>query len=391
MIKKVVFIGYQPLTKKVLEDFYFQELLDNNFEVAYWDLTKNFFNVNFEDYLNDDFILKVNTLKEFENQLRQIDIKSTLFHLTITFEYRVIGLYSLLSKYNCKTSFFGRGVQPDFSTNIQNNSFFLKFYLFLKAMLSYEFIGNKYAFLLKKIGVVKHYSLVFKSGEHGMRAIGVGNRYDNMKSKIIEINSFDFEKFIKTKHEPKLIDKKYCVYLDEYLPFHPDFELFNMPIVNSDIFYNSLNIFFNKIEKDFNIDVIIAAHPKALKYKTHNFFGGRDVIFNKSAELTKDAEFILFHCSSSVSFAILNNKTILSLNSNSIKNQMPNYYNTINCFSKKIDSKIINIDEKIDEMIDLLKPNNYKYKEYIYSYLTSKESENFSTSQLFINTINSYL
>ena len=390
MIDKVVFVGYQPLTKKIREDFYLQELVENNFGVEYWDLSEIFFKTKSEDIYIDPMVVKFTTLKEFEKKIRLINIESTLFHLTITYEYRVTRLYRILSKYKCKTSFFGRGVQPVFSKK-KSGSIFFEIYSNLKDKISLVFVKNVFAFFLKKFGIVNHYTLVFKSGFDGIKAVGVGNRIDNKKSKIIEVNSFDFEEFKIKKQNARIIQKKYCVYLDEYLPFHPDFELFNLPTVDQSIFYDKLNAFFTRIEFNFNIHVVIAAHPKASKYKEYNFFEGRDIFFNKSMELTRHAEFVLFHCSSSVNFAVLNNKTILSLNARIFEQFMPIQHGTINAFSEELGTKIIYFDENFDKTSQLLKPNRNKYKEYVYRYLTSLDSAAFLTSEVYINAIKNYL
>ena len=109
--------------------------------------------------------------------------------------------------------------------------------------------------------------------------------------------------------------------------------------------------------------------------------------FGKSAELTQYSEFVVFHCSSSISFAVLNDKPIVSLVNNSIREVMPNYFDFIINFSKTLGSKLINMDTVDIESIELPEPDKLKYSEYRYNYLTSPKSEGLISSEIFIETI----
>jgi hypothetical protein len=387
MINKVIYIGYQPLTEKVKEDFYFQELINKKIQVEYWDLSDIYFKNILESKLIDKNIIKISSISMVEDLLKKNDLNTTIFHLTITFEFRVVKLFRLFTKYKCNTSFFARGVLPTSDTNSKLAGLSLKVIKVFNLKLLTVYIKNKYAFFLKKLGKIGYYNLVFKAGKNGLKSIGVGSQIELKKSKIIDVNSFDFEKYKSAKGAINTIKRKYCVYLDEYLPFHQDFKLFNMPTVEPDEFFDSLNIFFKKIEIKYNVEVVIAAHPKAEKYIEINFFQGRKVLFNNTAELTKHAEFVLFHCSTSVGLALLNNKSIISANLNCIKKRMPNYYSQINNFSKILGTNLINIDNFLIENLKLQQPNQKMYEDYVYRYLTTKNSEKFNSSEIFTNTI----
>ena len=57
----------------------------------------------------------------------------------------------------------------------------------------------KILYVLKKLSFVKHYDYVFCSGKNGIVTIGVGYNIDNLNSKLVQINSFDYDKFIENK------------------------------------------------------------------------------------------------------------------------------------------------------------------------------------------------
>lgn len=387
MINKVIYIGYQPLTEKVKEDFYFQDLIDKNIQISYWDLTEIYFkNLIFQNQMKDDFIFKIDSFVKFKNLLNQQDINSTVFITNITFEYRVIKLYRILTIYKCKTLFFGRGAQPSYT----DKSIILIYLLRLKKLVKFNsylsFVKNKYAFLQKKIGKINPFFIVFRSGELGVKSVGVGHEIEYKKSIIVDVNSFDYDKFLFSNDFDRLIKGNYCVYLDEYLPFHPDFKIYNIKTIEHKQFYQSLNIFFSFIENKYNIEVVIAAHPKAEKYKEINYFEGRKIFFNKSSELTKDAEFVLSHNSSSLNFAVLSLKPIILLYNDSIKKIMPNTYSVIINYSKVLGANCVNFgEEEFDVYVK--KPDELKYVDFKYKYLTSKGSESRLSSEIFIETL----
>jgi len=383
MIKKIIFINYQPLTEKVKKDFYISDLLQKDYKVEYWNLSKIYFPNIFLNSITEDYIFDLTSFKELERMIAFNRMPETLFISIITYEYRVIRLFLLLSKYNCKVGFFARGALPFLS--IDSTIFKLKKVLNPKLLLG--FIKNKFAFFLKKFGVVKHYDLVFNAGNYGITTIGQCYKIEIENAKVISINSFDYDNYNLTLENDILINERYCLFLDDYLPYHPDFELFGINTIESKSYYDSLNIFFNSIEKKFNLEVVVAAHPKAEKYKSVDLFNGRKVKFDKTSELTKYAEFTIAHCSTAISYSVLNLKPVLFLYTNSLQMIMPSHFHLILNYSKVLDSLILNIDKYSIDDVEINTVNVSKYSDFKYKYLTSKESENFKTSEIFFNEL----
>ena len=384
MIDKVVYIGYMPLTTKVKKDFFFNQLLKKNIEVEYWDLTEIYFNNIFSDKLNDQNIFKINSYQLLKKLINAINVKTTLFVINITYGFRVISLFKILTNYNCKTAFFARGALPQIPNTSKLD--------YLNKIFDYKvlkrFIENQYALFLKTTGVIKHYDIVYRAGANGLQTIGAGSNIERKKSKIIDINYFDYDTYLYYKVAKKISQKKYCVFLDEYLPHHPDFKMFDIKTISSVEYYKKLNLFFDMVEFKFGFEVIIAAHPKAEKYKDKDFFNNRKVLFSKTPELVKDSEFVIAHCSSSIGFSVLNNKPIVSLIMNEMKVKMPNYYDSIKSFSQALDTKLINLDAFKE--ITIPEINEQKYSEYINNFLSSKKSINSYSSEIFLESINTF-
>ena len=78
---------------------------------------------------------------------------------------------------------------------------------------------------------------------------------------LFNFNYFDFDNYLEQKTD--IITSNTIVFLDEYLPYHPDFDLLKMEKINANQYYKELNNFFSKIEAHTSSRVVIAAHPKA--------------------------------------------------------------------------------------------------------------------------------
>lgn len=385
MIKKIIYIGYQPLTVKVRDDFYLLIVQEQGFEIEYWDLHKIYFPDVQLSGIKAEYIFSVNNLIDLESRIANQSINQSLFISIITFEFRVIKLFLLLKKYNCQTAFFARGALPFAPTT--SKSIFSKIKKSFNPKLLFAFLRNNYASYLKNKGKINNYDFVFNAGELGIQTIGIGYHTEKSKSKIFQINSFDFDKYIQNRDSVNLIDTKYCLFLDEYFPYHPDFKILGIETLEPIEYYNSLNRFFNLVETRFKIEVIIAAHPKADGYKTNNPFNGRKIFFNLTAELTKFAEFTIAHCSTSISFAVLNEKPVIFLYSDLLKSTMPSYFNLIANFSVIFGGALVNVNNFSVKDIVVPAIDQFKYADFKYKYLTSEESESRKSSDIFIEAI----
>ena len=105
------------------------------------------------------------------------------------------------------------------------------------------------------------------------------------------------------------------MFLDQYLPFHPGYiQRGEKPEVTAEKYYPAMNNLFSYLEKKFNIEVIIASHPRADYSSRNNFFGDREIIKSDSMKLVENSISVLTHYSSSISYAIIYNKPIIFLN-----------------------------------------------------------------------------
>jgi hypothetical protein len=243
-------------------------------------------------------------------------------------------------------------------------------------------IGIFYSIFVKKINLTKKNDYIFQAGTEGAKVIGIAYNEDFKSAKrVIQINYFDYDNYLEQKKNTK--SKNTIVFLDEYLPYHPDFDLLRMEKINASQYYKELNKFFDKIEADTTSHVVIAAHPKA-EYNV-NPFNNRPIYFGKTSELVNDSILVLTHASTSISFAICAAKKIILLDSNLFKINNFHLKNILNSFATYLNLKVINMSYETSDYTHDVQIDKLLYKQYLYSYLTSEISEGEKTSEIFIN------
>lgn len=376
---KIIYISIVPLSKKIIKDFYIDDLINLGIEIEYWDVGTIFNDSHMACYI-DEYSNIFKTKGEFRERLISFnDFNNTLFIINLTYCYKYLFLFRTLKKYKCSTAIFARGMIP---SNIVNYSAIDIFYKFFNPFRLIKNTCTFYSIFLKKINLTKKNDYIFQAGTEGAKVIGIAYNEDFKSAKrVIQINYFDFDNYLEQKTDIKTSNT--IVFLDEYLPYHPDFDLLKIEKINAHQYYNELNNFFNKIEAHTSSRVVIAAHPKA-DYNI-NPFNNRPIYFGKTLELVNKSKLVLTHASTSISFAVCATKKIILLDSNLFEINNSHLKNILNSFAAYLNLKVLNmsyenVDYKYDVQID-----KFLYKQYLYSYLTSEISEGEKTSEIFIN------
>ena len=224
------------------------------------------------------------------------------------------------------------------------------------------------------------------------------NPYVKKSGLILWIGSEDYYTFKLIQREissgQAVLEKEpYILFIDENVPDASDWNLLQIaPPVNGNSYFTLLNQFFTQIENENNLKVRIAGHPSSINdSQIADKFGGREVIFNRTAELAAQCELALLHASTAASFAVLAKKPILILTSIDLDNS--DYGPFIRSLAKSLRKKPIFIDKNPDTKYSLLFKGNQEkqYKRYEEKYLRSPNSTENAPWEAFIEHILSEL
>lgn len=211
----------------------------------------------------------------------------------------------------------------------------------------------------------------------GGSPLQLSSKYLESVSKVVPFCSFDYDLYkyaLRAQTKYVGLPKSYAVFLDENEVFHPDYKISGITCPTSrESYYTKLNSFFTKIETSFNLEVIIASHPRATYDEKDkiNLFKGRTVIANDTAGLVKNCAFVLTHSSTSVSFAVLFRKPVVVATFSDYSNK-PSRAASIKAMADALGQKVVDMSLDIENLsmsIEVDIYNNYinryiKHPEY---------------------------
>lgn len=133
-------------------------------------------------------------------------------------------------------------------------------------------------------------------------------------------HKLDYDVYLNERDRPVPVDAKLGVFLDEYLPFHPDYDRLGLTAFSSaDAYYPALRRFFDFLEREQGVRIVIAAHPHS-RYGDHpDYFGGRPVLKGQTLELARKAGFVIAHSSTALNFAVLFRKPVVFVTTDSLQ------------------------------------------------------------------------
>jgi len=217
-----------------------------------------------------------------------------------------------------------------------------------------------------------------------------GLSYKTNAKYIIEAHSLDYDIYLASKCLP-YTGRKYAVFLDSGMVEHPDFSIHNTrPACTHDNYYPSINSFFQNIEDELSIPVVIALHPKTDINKGSLVFLGRDVKINETHELIRDCSMVIAHDSTAISFAVLWEKPLLIVTTDEIEK---NHYMSMEATSKALGIKRINIDHLVGDYDwnALSKEPMKKYSDYKRIYIKAKGTPEKNSWEIFIDEVDQYI
>ena len=372
--KKLIFISEVPLSKKIYDSWFIKDLskiFKKNLE--YWDISYFRYKNN-----KDPNKLKYKCVKTFRNinQIKKIlkenkNYKKILISL-IPISYDNDQLLKIFQKHDCYLIIIIWGYMPNDNLKLSEK---------IKKRMTFNYTPkNLLRKLNLKIGLTKssNYDLAFYAGKNThQRAKNISNIQE-------KIHLIDYDNYLRFKNNKK---KKFCVFLDQAYTCHSDDLLSGDKKKIHMNYYKSLDTFFSKIEKKFKLKVKIALHPK--NYLSKKYFFGRSAYLGNTAKLVSESQFVFAHTSLSISYAVLNFKPLIFLNSKVFNDYSENGEDVriAKILSDYLGCEFLNIDEFSIKNDLNFNVNKTLYKKYKYNYIVSKDKEGITSRDIFIKKL----
>ena len=369
----------QVLDLRNFKSFGIELMKRNGYEVEYWDITSVLYPNLFKQYSPPDRMyyegLKIfNDEKELYKELASLDEEAFILNTVMyVANQKFIRFFKMLSRTKTDYALFMVGAIPEKKDirdititasglfNLISKVFRLSpaklWNKMVMSMLPFRWLGIKPARILLVAGT-------------GCRKYNFPIDKD---TEILNVHSLDYDEYLKKKDE-KYIKRPIAVFLDSSIPFHPDWECGNAkPRMDSAKYYSLLSCLFDKIEKELELEVVIAAHPRSKYEEMPDCFGRRECVRNRTIELVRESSLVLTHSSTAVTFANLLFKPIVFLTMAEFEDCVLG--SVINAMAELHGKKVIHIDGdlSIDWNHEFIVDQN-SYKLYKNAYIKTDNS-----------------
>lgn len=301
MRKKLFLFSVEPFHEKLFVDFEMQALITNGIEIHYIDLSELILKYqNIEKFQCDAvFNTKISNFLEFLLFVRKHINASSKVIWYVPLRVTAYLCLILLSRHTKDFSYIKVGCAPDYS----RISPLKRIKTSLKAIIIFFLFQSK---------IIERFSITFFCGDEALGISPPSRAY-------VSVAHYDL--IIKDRSSNLTLNKnKYAAFLDNALTAHPDIRALSEHKIDKARYFKQLNKLFSLLEKKYEVEIIIAGHPK-VDY-TSNLFEGRKVLQGQTKSLVAGADFLLSHNTTSISFAALSQKKILFLTSDEILSKL---------------------------------------------------------------------
>lgn len=341
-MSKIIFISHDPLTDTIRRNNFLDRFLHDGIEVEYWcvrNIVKYAQHILLNNEIGTPYYREVISLAALDRMLAEQPY-DVWIGVELWFNWDTAKIFSLLKSYQARL------FKIDWYCNMPGISGRKKL---LNDILSFK-VQKLYKLLLR--------IFARKSFDIYARLLGIappalqfipGKKVNVRKGRVVSLNHHDFDVFQSgaQSEAPNLVGGPYAVFLDIMLPYHPDFKRLGSGVLDAESYYMKLNAFFDQVERQYGVKLVVAAHPKSA-YKQE--FKGRDVIKGKTSELVAGSQFVLTHHSVSIFYAILNRKRLVLITMDEFKNAgarnfaLQSIHLQIETYAELLHCSVINLD-----------------------------------------------
>jgi hypothetical protein len=336
---KMIIIVHYPFTERDYNRLGIDIFKKHNFNVVVWNfgllIREDIYSEIIEKDMDCDLIKIPKSIEEAKTWMMNIDVEKSwvfiLYHQSLP-----LWVNKTLSKKNTRTFIIANLAVPSVSGKRVIEK--IKAITIKKLMnVCISRVKKKCHNLIIYLGRIKPYTIVFGGGALSIKQYE-GNVLISSKSIRKYFHQLDYDNIIlDRKYKDIELPAKFFVFLDSNEVFDQHYLILNKENpLTSDVYYPRLNKFFDYIEKEYQIEVVIAAHPRSQYEDKPDYFNGRKVYKGMTHALIKDSEFVLLHSSTATNYIICYNKPcafiLMPEFSNLTKSLMRGY---INWFQKK--------------------------------------------------------
>lgn len=379
-IKKIIILTAYPFNQRDYKRFGVEILRHSGFDVEIWDITSCLHD-SFKSRLVQEDPNTFKDLRVFEkkhqlvNAISSLD-KTCIINCFIEYSHRTFFIFKTISKNQVRYCTWGFASFPN-PIPLQQTNLWGRIKSTLKKAGSLRFT-EILEHVLNKLLLKYHFLfgisaawVIILGGEKSIENIShpVNDSTIRLWTHMPDYDIYLLEDSIASDQNGSM-----GVFLDEFVPFHPDFLYMGIDfVISPEQYYPKICDFFSILEKFSDNYIVIAAHPRSDYSKQPDYFCGRSVIKGNTSCLVKNSTFVVAHMSTAIDFAVLYHKPLIFITSddlqkmNSGKNLTGLYIQTI---ARELGKSPINIDHLSDfSWVKEMEINEDAYHKYKNNYI----------------------
>ncbi|MDD5136526.1 MAG: hypothetical protein PHX20_02045 [Candidatus Omnitrophica bacterium] len=367
MIRRIIFLTESPFDLRDYRRFGFELLRENQFAVETWDATPALHPdihaaYSPPDKMEDEGLVTFRDPPELYDRLSSLRSDDFVINL-INYRFKMLDVYKALGRSRADYAVSMANTLP-YVASVRTPSLFEKvkglFPITRESVALRIFVRAPFKFF-----GVKPAKIILAGGENCL-----GCHYPaDQGTEALWAHALDYDIYRKERETTPSGDSNTIVFLDEYLPFHPDWKYYNSTFpMRADEYYGLLDKLFCKLEGELKKEVVIAAHPRSKYSENDGYFKSRKCIKGETCALVRDSDLVVSHISTSINFANLFYKPVLFVTSQHIDKcwEGPLIRTVARWFGK--DPVFMDEDISVD-MQELMKVDRQRYDNYRRSYI----------------------
>lgn len=355
-IKKVVFFLEQPFTRRNYERFGIEILSENGFTVSIFDFTPllhpaaaaHAADAVYRDFKN---LIPISSRSEAERAIGRLDPADTFVINLLGFNPENFFIYRKFTRTNLRYAVHVSGAMPDPHDRqpaaVKRAGSFLRSLRHSPSKIGYlKSLAGSIPFRLFR-NRVRGATWWLAGGSESPKRYALPR---DANTRVLFIHTLDYDVYLRAKAAPGEISDT-AVFLDQYLPYHPDqlYFLVEYP-VTPERYYPNLRRFFESLRLRSGLTTVIAGHPKSEYEKHPECFPGFEVYRDRTAEMVKTSRLVIAHGSTAINLAVLFRKPILFVTTDELERSAIRDH--IHALAGWLGKKVINVDGPLEE-IDL--------------------------------------
>ena len=206
------------------------------------------------------------------------------------------------------------------------------------------------------------------------RASEKKNSLISKKTRIIRAHSWDYDSFLKSSHSTNS-DEKYALFVDQFMPFHPDYSELGVSNIKPERYYPPLCELFRRVENELGFKVVIASHPRSNYEQLPDYFEGREIVSGRTPELIESCQFVIFHQSTTVGLAVMHRKPVLLIASKEMYNAQVYEKHFYESYSDELGAPLQFFDNPGSvNLDDAMRYDRRSYDRYMEKYIKCRDS-----------------